>query len=170
MIACRHLLAFLPFPVIFLMVSPIFGGPVLAAQSTLAGFWATERYASVVEISVCPENTESVCGTIVWLWDAVDGAGLPVTDAENPDPGLRDRPLIGRVILAGTVRGTGKMSEATGEIYNPEDGRTYRTTIRLIDDITLHVKGCVVFICRTQVWRRPESLPRFEMTTVSGRS
>ncbi len=162
MIALRHILAFLPFPLIFMVVSPLFGGPAFAGHPTIHGYWATERYASVVEIKPCETGAAQICGSIVWLWDGVDAQGQPVTDAENPDPDLRRRPLLGREILSGQIDPAAARTAANGNIYNPEDGRTYRATLRLIDDDTLHVKGCVLFICQTQVWRRSASLPRFE--------
>jgi uncharacterized protein (DUF2147 family) len=47
-----------------------------------------------------------------------------------------------------------------GHIYNPEDGNTYGASLRIRDATALDVRGCVLFICRSQVWRRPSALPR----------
>lgn len=162
MTTLRHLLAFLPFPLIFLVISPIFGGPAFAAPTTMNGYWVTEGYASVVEVGPCETAEASLCGEIVWLWAAVDGNGQPVLDAENPDRELRRQPLLGRHILIHMVRGSSEPLSASGDIYNPGDGRTYRATMTLVDDDTLYVEGCVLFLCKTQVWRRPSALPRFD--------
>jgi hypothetical protein len=44
---------------------------------------------------------------------------------------------------------------ARGEIYNPENGRTYKALLTLRDADTLEIEGCILFVCRKQVWRRP---------------
>jgi hypothetical protein len=41
-----------------------------------------------------------------------------------------------------------------GRLYNPEDGRDYKGSLHLQSPTRLVVDGCVLFICRTQVWRR----------------
>ena len=43
-----------------------------------------------------------------------------------------------------------------GEIYNPEDGKTYDSEMEVIDADTVKVSGCVWFICKTQTWKRVE--------------
>ena len=45
-----------------------------------------------------------------------------------------------------------------GRIYNPENGRTYRASLKLRSPDILEVKGCLLIVCDTQVWRRVESL------------
>ncbi len=45
-----------------------------------------------------------------------------------------------------------------GRIYNPENGRTYRASLKLRSPDLLEVKGCLLIVCDTQVWRRVESL------------
>ena len=42
-----------------------------------------------------------------------------------------------------------------GRIYNPEDGKSYKSSIRLDDDPNvLKVKGCIAFFCQSQYWTR----------------
>ncbi|NJR20288.1 MAG: DUF2147 domain-containing protein [Hyphomonadaceae bacterium] len=72
-------------------------------------------------------------------------------DTNNPNPALRTRPLIGLNILSGFTRQADN-SYKGGTIYNPEDGRTYRSEFRLKPDGRLEVKGCVGPICRAQIW------------------
>src|SRR5262249_53451141 len=105
----------------------------------------------------CPGRTDRVCGAISWLWEPLDPEGRAKTDAENPDPHLRGRPLMGTPILRDFRRkSAGRLDEGT--IYNPEDGRTYDATLRLQDADILIVEGCVLFICRKQIWRRTSSV------------
>ena len=72
---------------------------------------------------------------------------------------MRDWPLIGTQILSGFRRkSTGELGGGT--IYNPEDGRSYDATMRLEGSDTLVVEGCVLFICRKQVWRKLSAICR----------
>ncbi|MCY3672067.1 MAG: DUF2147 domain-containing protein, partial [Alphaproteobacteria bacterium] len=43
-----------------------------------------------------------------------------------------------------------------GRIYNPENGKTYRSNLRLKGADTLRVSGCVFIFCETQIWTRVE--------------
>lgn len=120
------------------------------------GEWATQGHSAQVRIERCAAEPETFCGTVTWLWEPLDVNGQPVRDAKNPDPKLRERPVIGLALLRGfsdTANGS-----SHGQIYNPENGRTYSASLRLRDADELEVKGCVMFLCDTQVWRRLESL------------
>ncbi len=110
----------------------------------------TQGAAAVVELAPC-DGTPGLCGTIRWLWDAVDDKGRPRLDAQNTDTTLRQRPLVGLSILSGLIPVAG--GGWAGRIYNPEDGQTYRATVRHGGGGTLLIEGCVLFICQKQVWR-----------------
>jgi len=44
-----------------------------------------------------------------------------------------------------------------GEILDPNNGKTYRTRLKPVDDgKTMEMRGYVAFIYRTQVWQRVE--------------
>lgn len=123
-----------------------------AGRDELHGDWMTQACASRVRIHLCKAAPDSLCGTIAWLWEPMDRSGQPMRDANNGDAALRDRPLEGLEILTGLRR-----SEAgrwAGSIYNPEDGRRYSVTLRLRSADVLEVDGCVLFICKQQIWRR----------------
>ncbi|MGH8676594.1 MAG: DUF2147 domain-containing protein [Burkholderiales bacterium] len=124
-----------------------------AGSDELLGEWITPGYAARVRIHACKSAQDSTCGTITWLWEPVDRSGKPVRDASNGDATLRERPLEGLEILSGFRRaGAGRWSE--GSIYNPEDGRRYSAHLRLRTAEVLEVEGCVLFICKQQIWRR----------------
>lgn len=124
-----------------------------------SGLWVTERYAAQVRIAPCPQAPDSLCGTIVWLWDPLDEDGQPKRDRENPDPNQRQRPLVGTAILQG-FRASGAGQWQGGRIYNPEDGTHYEGTLRLKGRGLLEVTGCVLMFCRSQTWRSAASLRR----------
>ena len=123
-------------------MAPILIALLLAAPSGLAGDWVTADRSALVRIGPCGA---SLCGRVV----RVLARGAPTTDVHNPNRALRRRPLVGLQVLSGFTA-TG----ANGRGYNPQNGRSYRTTLRLNADGTLRVTGCVTIICRSQTWTR----------------
>ena len=125
------------------------------ADESPAGRWATPGVAAIVELAPC-NDTSGLCGTIRWLWEANDEKGRPRLDTQNADATLRARPLIGLSILSGLAPAAG--GSWAGRIYNPEDGQTYRATLRRVGNDTLVIEGCVLFICQKQIWRSASAL------------
>ena len=77
------------------------------------------------------------------------------TDEKNPDPALRDRPLIGLELFSGfEYKGKGKWKDGT--IYDPNTGNTYKCIITHVDADTLKVRGFigVAMLGRTEEWTR----------------
>ena len=116
--------------------------------------WWTPGFNARVKLAACHDK---LCGTIVWAWD------------DQPTGATDKRPLVGQRIISGMkleVKSSEKMTDKAsdkapiyaGGIYNPEDGNTYKATMRLKTPNTLVVAGCVLFICQEQVWRRHDSL------------
>jgi uncharacterized protein (DUF2147 family) len=124
-------------------------------QTDVLGRWATPGVSAVVELAHCA-GVETLCGTIRWLWDAVDEHGRPRLDANNVDASLRTRQLVGLAILSDLKSRADR--SWSGHIYNPEDGQTYRATLRRVSGDTLEVEGCVLMICRKQVWRKASAV------------
>lgn len=91
----------------------------------------------------------------------IDGSTDPndprIHDDVNPDPALRKRELYGLVIMSGfEYDGDGKWSGGT--IYDPNSGKTYKCTLRLIDPNTLKVRGYIgmSLFGRNDTWTRDE--------------
>ncbi|HEV2542980.1 MAG TPA: DUF2147 domain-containing protein [Methylobacterium sp.] len=119
------------------------GGSALAQKAPdLSGLWQTETAGSTVRIARCGSG---YCGTIA----ATAGTGV---DAQNPDPALRTRKLVGvQIMQAGTPSGAG----FEGSLYNPNDGKTYAGSITPKGPDTVEVAGCVLSVlCKRQTWRR----------------
>jgi uncharacterized protein (DUF2147 family) len=117
----------------------------MSAQALEGTLWRTASGAGIVRMEPCEGG--KLCGV---LTRAVTG-GQPGVDANNPDPALRARPLVGMRILSGFSRAPDGR-HVGGRIYNPEDGKTYRSELATRPDGKLAVKGCVGPICRTQLW------------------
>ena len=139
-----------------LAVALLLSAPAGASEPSQAilGDWFTEGARAIVRIAPCADR---LCGTIVWLWQARDEAGRAATDRENADADRRGRPLLGIELLSGFRMATpGRWSDGT--IYNPEDGRTYKASLRIDSADEMTVEGCVLFICRKQLWRRTDAV------------
>ena len=111
----------------------------------------------MIEFHPCGGAETTTCGRIVWLWESTDSAGRPRTDSRNPDRTLRARPLVGIELVRG-LRQTMHGVWSGGELYNPDDGRTYTGSVRLRDG-NLELRGCALnVICQTQTWRRAQDV------------
>ncbi|MGH6854761.1 MAG: DUF2147 domain-containing protein [Aestuariivirga sp.] len=120
----------------------------VAKAGNATGTWIMENGKITVNIAPCGGN---LCGKIVAMKKPLDRKGNPKRDKHNPDPALRDRPVIGLTILA-NMKPDGEASWA-GKIYNPDDGNTYSSYMKL-NEGQMKVKGCVVFICKKLAFRR----------------
>lgn len=140
------------------LLALVAAAPAANAQGRqdLAGRWATEGFGSIVEVRPCAGAAGEMCGRIVWLWAASPG-GRGRLDQRNPDAALRGRPLVGVEIVSG-LRQTSPGVWTGGRLYNPDDGRTYTGTVRLLDG-HLELRGCAIsVVCRNQTWRRPQDM------------
>jgi uncharacterized protein (DUF2147 family) len=117
------------------------------------GLWLTEGGKSRVEITQCGEM---LCGTIVWLKEPLDENSKEKVDKNNPDDALKSRRLVGLKLLNGFVPGNEDGVWVKGTIYNPEDGDTYKCTMRLNEEGNLKVRGYVgiPLFGKTQIWTR----------------
>ena len=122
------------------------GGPARAEDPT--GTWVMDNGKITVRLMACGED---ICGKIVAMKKPLDKQGNPKRDKHNPDPALRGRPVIGLTILAHMKQDGEKTWE--GEIYNPDDGNTYASSMKL-DGERIRVKGCFVFICEKMTFNR----------------
>lgn len=97
----------------------------------------------------------ALCGALIALKEPNDPAtGKPKTDKNNPDAGKRGRSLIGVEIVL-SMKPSGTANQWSGNVYNPEDGKTYTGSFTMTGANTADLKGCVASIfCKTQTWTR----------------
>jgi uncharacterized protein (DUF2147 family) len=126
-------------------------GPVHAAAAgpdSVVGNWHTETDNGIVDIRKCGS---SLCGSIVTGDKIKANPGL--RDAQNKDASLRNRPLKGLPILSGFHRDGDDWVD--GQVYKPDNGKTYTGKISIVDADHLKLRGCVfVPLCETQTWTR----------------
>lgn len=137
----------------FLLSQPV---SALTGDEVL-GQWLTPEGKSKVEIFPCAEH---YCGRIVWLKEPRfpeddPQAGETKIDRNNPNPALHKRPILGLQLMHGFVYdGEGKWHK--GQIYDPNNGKTYSCKMQLSDANTLEVRGFIgiSLLGRTSIWRR----------------
>lgn len=123
---------------------PVSGSPI--------GRWYAEGGAAQVEVSDCGGD---LCGRVMWLRSPFDENGCELRDRYNPDPALRERPVVGVQILAG-LEASGDHVWTGGEIYDPASGNTYHCTLSFEDENRLRLRGYigVPLFGRTTTWIR----------------
>jgi uncharacterized protein (DUF2147 family) len=120
-------------------------------DNSLTGLWKTPvDGGSVVRLERCGE---AVCGRVVGSPRL--RANPDQRDVRNRNPALRGRSLRGLLVLE--VRPLGRGAWGHGWAYDPTDGGVYRGSMKLRDDGSLRLTGCIVApFCKTQTWTRIE--------------
>jgi uncharacterized protein (DUF2147 family) len=116
------------------------------------GIWLNDDGDGLIEVIATDTD---LLGIIAGSPDPADDR--PDKDEKNPDPALRDRPLIGLNLFAGfEYDGDGRWSGGT--IYDPNSGKTYRCIVTLVDANTLKIRGYVgvPLLGRTDTWTRTQ--------------
>lgn len=128
---------------------------ILSSASLFAapvtGNWFTYKSKSMVRISQCGTG---LCGQIVWLRKGLNSKGQPVRDERNRDKRYRARQVLGLTTFSGLApSGPGRWS---GLMYNPDDGRTYKGSLTILNASSIRVEGCRVGggLCGQRSWVR----------------
>lgn len=113
----------------FLLLFP--SSAAIAASADVFGDWVYPDNGSVIRVYGC---SSSLCAKIIKVKDPSR------RDVNNPNPKLRNRPIVGVVIATGGAPTGG--NGWIGNLYNPLDGNTYRGTLHVLNRNTLTVVGC----------------------------
>ncbi|MEM6933803.1 MAG: DUF2147 domain-containing protein [Pseudomonadota bacterium] len=116
------------------------------------GLWLTENQRAIIEIAPCEVRT---CGRIVWMANPHEPDGSPKRDVNNPDTGLRDRPLCGLTLIGDLVPDTDGES-LTGFVYNPRNGKKYGALVSSLSPDMIEMRGYVglAIFGQSQTWKR----------------
>ena len=113
----------------------------------LLGIWKTEKdlssEGSKITIYKCGDR---YCGRISWLRNP------EILDSNNKDEEKRNRKLLGLDMIFGFEFEDDEWEN--GNIYNPQNGKTYSSAMSLEGMDILKVKGCVAFFCKSITWYR----------------
>lgn len=112
-----------------------------ASPPPIEGVWHNPKNSVAVKTGACGDK---LCGWVVRAnQEALDDA----RDGGTPN-------LIGTALLR-DYHSNGRYSWS-GTIFVPDMGRSFGSTIKMIDRNTISLKGCLIggFFCKTQVWHR----------------
>ena len=119
-----------------------------ARADPVEGEWLNQARTGKIHIAACPGKADRLCGAISSMTDRTK-----TLDANNPDPALRSRSLIGLQVLRDFRRAEpGRWTN--GRIYDPKSGKTYDSRLSFGANGSLKVEGCIAILCQAQTWTR----------------
>ncbi|AII54023.1 DUF2147 domain-containing protein [Hymenobacter sp. APR13] len=123
------------------------------AQTPPLGVWADDSGDSHIELYRCGEQ---LCGRLVWLRNPADANGKPRLDVKHPSPERHTQPLLSLTVLQNLRYNAETDRWEDGEIYDPENGRTYSCYVAAAGKDRLEVKGYIGFslIGKAHYWQR----------------
>jgi len=126
---------------------------IAAQPAEIDGVWLSPKANMRVRIGPCGA---ALCGNLIWLKDSSDPrTGEALTDRNNPDPANRNRPLVGIQMVIGLKPGRAA-GEWTGQVYSPNEGKTYDASFSMDGPNGLKVEICKLagLLCSTRAWTR----------------
>jgi uncharacterized protein (DUF2147 family) len=124
-------------------------------KGDILGKWLNQEEDAQVEMF---ERNGKIYGKLVWLKNPIDDdTGKAKLDKNNPDDELKKKPLMGLEILKGfTFDGDDEWEG--GEIYDPNNGKTYSCYMTFAEKDKLKIRGYigVSLLGRTTYWTRVE--------------
>ncbi len=119
-----------------------------ASAHDVYGVWRHPDNGSLIQIFPCDG---AICAKIVWVADTKR------RDIHNPDPALRNRPLVGIEIWR-HAKETARL-QWSGSGYNSLDGAVYYGTVHLTGATTLVVAGCNLSVtpCFERTWTKVDA-------------
>lgn len=115
----------------------IFVGNFAFAQDITKGLWFNEEKEAKIQFY---ELEGRLFGKITWLKEPKDN-GKDKTDKNNSNPELRNKPIVGLVILKNFVKDGKNWKD--GEIYDPKSGKTYSSSIKWSGENQLNIRGFI---------------------------
>jgi uncharacterized protein (DUF2147 family) len=117
----------------------------------ILGEWWTEkedkRPSAKIKFVLAQDGTYT--GILAWSPESKK-------DVHNKDPKLRDRPVVGIVLMWNLRYDDGEYTG--GYVYNPEDGGTYRFKAEVLTPEWLKIRGYlgIALFGQTQKWSRTQ--------------
>jgi uncharacterized protein (DUF2147 family) len=135
----------------FILLAIFFGvhATAIAQADPIEKVWFNGTKSGKIQIYKAKDG--KFYGKIVWLAEP-NRDGKPKLDINNENVRLRDRPVMGLLILKGFKKeGSGKYVDGT--IYDPKNGKTYSCKMELKNN-KLDVRGYVgvTMLGRTDTW------------------
>lgn len=137
--------------ILLLVGLSFWGSPSVFSQSEVLGKWWNPKKDAIITVY---QKGSQYFGKISW-------AENPRKDTQNPDPSLRKKALVGMDIMQNFTWNNSEKEWIDGEIYDPNNGKTYSSLMWLEGNKSdkLKVRGYVMgmtFLGRTETFTRVE--------------
>lgn len=112
----------------------------IAEARDITGVWTSEELGFELEIYDC--GAANLCGRVVSYSKTTDYVDVPMPPPQEEVTG--DQRIVGRELLSGfeaDLENGAKWNN--GRIFNPKNGRTYKSTLTLADEDTLKLRAYV---------------------------
>lgn len=123
-------------------------------------YYVIDKFTSGEECKIriyrTPQNTYEA--QVVWMKQPNHPDGSRRRDVNNPNPALRNTPCDRVVMMRNLTYNAAEKEWQNGEVYNPQNGRFYRSYMRFENDSTLRVRGYwgVSLLGLTMYWDKLE--------------
>jgi uncharacterized protein (DUF2147 family) len=138
---------------LFVLAVLLAAAPVTAPRNAdaILGTWVNGSGKGHIQIY---KSGGKYYGKIVWLRELNGKDGKPRVDRHNPDPAKRTQPVLGMVMMRGFVYNKGEWTD--GYIYNPSDGKEYKSYIKMKNANEIVVRGYVgmSWFGKSDTWTR----------------
>ncbi len=120
----------------------------------IVGRYEAEEGMDAYKVRITKSDDGTYKAQIYWVADRVDEKGNVYVDTKNPDKSLRNTPMDKVVLFTGLKYNAEKQNWSGTKIYDPNRGIRVSVTIAFDNPKVLKVKGTVLGIGETAVWRR----------------
>ena len=129
------------------------GSSALADEVDIEGRWLSGDKSGWIDIRLIDGNPVGIAAGSTTKKES----DPPRLDEFNPDPALQNRSLLGITILHG-FEYKGDHVWKGGTIYDPNTGKTYKSSMVLVDKNILKVRGFIgiSFLGRSDTWTRDD--------------
>ncbi|MBO7637596.1 MAG: DUF2147 domain-containing protein [Treponema sp.] len=145
---------------IILTIALLLGAACAFAQNDKAdniiGKYEAEEGLDAYRVNITKSADDTYKAQIYWVADRLDKDGNVNTDTKNPDKSLRSTPIDRVVLFKGLKYNPEKQNWSGTKIYDPNRGIKVAVTVAFDNPKVLKVKGTVLGIGETAVWRRIE--------------
>lgn len=120
------------------VIAFLFVSAICYAQDITQGTWYSEDKTGKIQFF---KQGDKINGKLVWIKEPNEN-GKPKVDKENPDVKLRTRPIVGLTIFK-NFKNSGKGVFEDGEVYDPQNGKTYSCKMTLVSPTQLDIRGYI---------------------------
>lgn len=123
----------------------IFLSSIVFAQNNpnkICGTYLVNEKGEISKVKISQNPDGSFEGKIIWMKEPNFKDGKPKTDVKNPDPAKRTTPAD-KIVLLHNFKYDSKNNEWKGQIYNPVEGKIYKSYAVFENDKKLKIRGYV---------------------------